>query len=35
MMYFLIAFVANIVEIINDSRKLRSDMSRKHGWMSE
>ena len=35
MMYFLIAFVANIVEIIHDARKLRSDMSRKYGSISE
>jgi hypothetical protein len=35
MIYFLIAFVANILEIINDARKLRSDMNRKHGWMAE
>jgi hypothetical protein len=35
MIYFLIAFIANVVEIISDSRKLRSDMNREHGWMAE
>ncbi len=35
MIYFLIAFVANTIEVIGNARKLRAEMNRKHGWMAE